>query len=183
MNLRRLLPNGLIAVAAVISATFLPGSVACAQQKQSVSYSKSTNDSRYTQEHSIEVGDVPGHKVRVYEIHWNFAKGELAFGGVNVTESWIRAMSDYTNTSGPAMNYIIYVLEDGNRVFSRNAVLTQTTEGEGGNKTARYYGVETLYGGTGKFSHIRGQLHQTGSRVLGASALTLEVKGEYWFEE
>jgi hypothetical protein len=156
---------------------------AWAQEKHNISYSKSTRDSQYTQEHSIEVGDVPGHKVRIFEIHWNYAKGELVFDGVNVKESWVRGMSDYTNTSGPAMNYIIYVLEDGNKVFSRNAVLTQTPESEGGNKTAKYYAVENLYGGTGKFSHIRGQLHQTGSRVLGASALTLEVRGEYWFDE
>ena len=175
--------KSIVGAAVLVSAVFVGASGGWAQQKHAVSYSKSTRDSQYTQEHTIDVGDVPGHKVRIYEIHWNYAKGELAFDGVNVKESWVRAFSDYTNTSGPAMNYIIYVLEDGNKVFSRNAVVTQTTEGEGGTKTARYFAVETLYGGTGKFSHIRGQLHQSGSRVLGASALTLEVKGEYWFDE
>ena len=100
---------------------------------------KAPEMSQYTQEHTIDVGDVPGHKVRIYEIHWNYAKGELAFDGVNVKESWVRAFSDYTNTSGPAMNYIIYVLEDGNKVFSRNAVVTQTTEGEGGDQSSEVF--------------------------------------------
>ena len=81
------------------------------------------------------------------------------------------------------MNYIIYVLDDGSKVYSRNAVLTQTSDGEGGGKLLRYQGVETLYGGTGKFSRIRGQLLQSGTRVPGASGLTLDGKGEYWFEE
>jgi hypothetical protein len=183
MNQKNRLSKRIVAGALLVSGVFVAASTGWAQQKHTVSFSKSTRDSQYTQEHTIDVGDVPGHKVRIYEIHWNYAKGELAFDGVDVKESWVRAFSDYTNTSGPAMNYIIYVLEDGNKVFSRNAVVTQTTEGEGGTKTARYFGVETLYGGTGKFSHIRGQLHQSGTRVLGASALTLEVKGEYWLEE
>ncbi|HVO45892.1 MAG TPA: hypothetical protein VMT29_06105 [Steroidobacteraceae bacterium] len=183
MKQQHVLWRTLIVDAALVSSMCLMTAGAWAQEKHNISYSKSTRDSQYTQEHSIEVGDVPGHKVRIFEIHWNYAKGELVFDGVNVKESWVRGMSDYTNTSGPAMNYIIYVLEDGNKVFSRNAVLTQTPESEGGNKTAKYYAVENLYGGTGKFSHIRGQLHQTGSRVLGASALTLEVRGEYWFDE
>jgi hypothetical protein len=161
----------------------IPSFPAWSQQKHAIVYSKGTGDSRYTQEHSIDVGDVPGHKVRIYEIHWNWSKGELAFGGVNVTESWARSFSDYTNGSGTAMNYIIYVLEDGSRVYSRNAVLTQTSEGEGGGKVLRYQSVETLYGGTGRFSRIRGQVYQSGTRVPGASALTLEGKGEYWFEE
>ena len=43
--------------------------------------------------------------------------------------------------------------------------------------------METLYGCTGKFSRIRGQVLQSGTRVPGASGLTLEAKGEYWFEE
>jgi hypothetical protein len=177
------LSKRIVAGALLVCGLFVAASAGWAQQKHTVSYSKSARDSQYTQEHTIDVGDVPGHKVRIFEIHWNYAKGELAFDGVNVKESWVRGSSDYTNTSGPAMNYIIYVLEDGNKVFSRNAVVAQTAEGEGGTKTARYFAVETLYGGTGKFSHIRGQLHQSGSRVLGASALTLEVKGEYWFDE
>ena len=119
------LSKRIVAGALLVSGVFVAASAGWAQQKHTVSYSKSTRDSQYTQEHTIDVGDLPGHKVRIFEIHWNYAKGELAFDGVNVKESWVRGPSDYTNTSGPAMNNIIYVLEDGNKVFSRNAVATQ----------------------------------------------------------
>jgi hypothetical protein len=50
---------------------------AAAQQKQSISISKTTADTRYTQEHMIDVGDVPGHQVRIYEINVTYKKGEL----------------------------------------------------------------------------------------------------------
>jgi hypothetical protein len=64
---------------------------AVAQQKQSILINKTSADTRYTQEHIIDVGDVPGHQVRVYEISWTYKKGELAFDGVEVKEAWTRA--------------------------------------------------------------------------------------------
>ena len=70
---------------------------AAAQEKQTFSISKGTGDTRYTQEHMIDVGDVPGHQVRIYEITVTYKKDELAFDGVSVKEGWSRSMSDYTN--------------------------------------------------------------------------------------
>jgi hypothetical protein len=40
-----------------------------AQQKQRVSYKSSAETSKYTQQHVIDVGDMPGHQVRVFEIY------------------------------------------------------------------------------------------------------------------
>jgi hypothetical protein len=155
---------------------------AAAQQKQSISVNKTTADSRYTQEHIIDAGDVPGHQVRVYEISWTYKKGELAFDGVEVKEAWTRGMSDYTNGSGSATTYAIYVLEDGNKVFGKGTVNTQTTSTDG-SKTLKFSAVENLVGGTGRFAAIRGQMLYTGSRVPGEKVLTLQGIGEYWIEK
>jgi hypothetical protein len=65
---------------------------AAAQEKQTFSISKGTGDTRYTQEHMIDVGDVPGHQVRIYEIAVTYKKDELAFDGVSVKEGWSRSM-------------------------------------------------------------------------------------------
>jgi hypothetical protein len=119
---------------------------AAAQQKQSISISKTTADTRYTQEHMIDVGDVPGHQVRIYEINVTYKKGELAFDGVEVKEGWARSMSDYTNGSGPAMTYATYVLEDGNKVFSKSTVAAQTTANPDGTKTIKFIAVENSEG-------------------------------------
>ena len=154
-----------------------------AQQKQSLSYSKSSSDSRYTQEHMIDVGDVPGHQVRIYEITLSFKNDELAFEGVAVKEQWVRGMSDYTNWSGPATTYSVYVLEDGNKVFMRGTVTSQMTANADGSKALRFSTVENFVGGTGKFVGIRGQTHSSGSRVPGEKALTVQTAGEYWIEQ
>jgi hypothetical protein len=92
-------------------------------------------------------------------------------------------MSDYTNGSGPAMTYAIYVLEDGNKVFSKATVTSQTTANNDGSKTLKFFAVENFVGGTGRFAGIRGQIQSSGSRVPGEKVLTLQGSGEYWIEK
>ena len=138
---------------------------AAAQQKQTISVNRTTADSRYTQEHIIDAGDIPGHQVRIYEINWTYKKGELAFDGVDVKEAWTRGTSDYTNWSGPAANYTTYVLEDGNKVFSKSTVTSQRTANADGSKNLKFTAVENLVGGTGRFAGIKGQIISGGSRV------------------
>jgi hypothetical protein len=94
----------------------------------------------------------------------------------------VRGMSDYTNWSGPATTYSVYVLEDGNKVFGRGTVTSQMTATDG-SKALRFSSVENFVGGTGKFAGIRGQTHSNGSRVPGEKALTIQTGGEYWIEQ
>lgn len=155
---------------------------AAAQEKQTFSLSKGTGDTRYTQEHMIDVGDVPGHQVRIYEITVTYKKDELAFDGVSVKEGWSRSMSDYTNGSGLFTGYNTYVLEDGNKIFAKSTGTTQTSNA-GGSKTLKFTSVETLTGGTGRFAGIRGQILGNGSRIPGEKALTVQGTGEYWIEK
>ena len=43
--------------------------------------------STYTQQHEIEVGDVPGHKVRIFEIRAKFTDEAPRYAGVKVVET------------------------------------------------------------------------------------------------
>jgi hypothetical protein len=52
------------------------------------------------QQHAIDVGDVPGHQVRVYEVHSTYPSDAPVYNGVKVKESWNRSLSDYTDGSG-----------------------------------------------------------------------------------
>jgi hypothetical protein len=42
--------------------------VAMAQQKQHVSYNTPATQTTYTQQHIVDIGDVPGHQARLFEI-------------------------------------------------------------------------------------------------------------------
>ena len=100
---------------------------AIVQEKQRVSFKISAENTKYTQQHSIEVGDVSGHYVRVYEIQRTFPNNAPLINGVALKEQWNRAISDYTDNNGPGTTYGTYVLENGDKFFSRAALVAQNT--------------------------------------------------------
>jgi hypothetical protein len=160
-------------VGAFVCATALCAtSNAWAQKKYTISRALSST-SQYLQQHAIDVDDVPGHQVRVYEIRYDFPEKELAFAGVKVKESLIRGISDYVNFSGPYTNYAIYTLEDGNKVFSRGTGTSQSTTTADGSRVVKFSFVENFTGGTGKFKGIRGQVVGSGERAPVAKTLTV----------
>ncbi|HTS54045.1 MAG TPA: hypothetical protein VMH26_12290 [Burkholderiales bacterium] len=151
---------------------------AAAQQKYTISQAPNTN-SQYLQEHTVEVDDVPGHRLRVYEIRQEYPQKDLAFAGVVVTEGLSRNMSDAINGNGSFTYYMVYSLEDGNKVFCRGTGTTQADSTVG----YRFVIVENFVGGTGKFKGMRGQVRGSGVRAPGATSLKVEWKGEYWIED
>jgi hypothetical protein len=135
--------------------------------------------SRFTKEHIIEVGDVPGHKLRVYEVRNEYPQRDFALAGVEVKELVSDGISDHVNGSGSFSAYNVLTLVDGNKVFVHVTGTTQSDSGGGSRSTS----VENLVGGTGKFKGIRGQMRNALRRAPGSNALTVEVNGEYWIEE
>ena len=122
-----------------------------AQQKQQLSFKTSAENTKYTQQHLIDVGDVPGHQVRVYELHCTFPNNAPVMNGVAIKEQWTRAISDYTDNNGPGTTYGVYVLENGDKFFTRSVLVAQSTGS--GKLTATTVGQIT--GGTGKFAGIQ----------------------------
>ena len=167
-----------LAACLIGATTFCVTNQVCAQQKYKTQGSP-TSRAQYLQEHAIEVGDVPDHRVRVFEIRYDYPQHDYALGGVVVKELFSRCMSDYINLSGAFSCYQVYSLEDGNRVSSRSTGTSQN-DGAGG---LTLISVENFTGGTGKFKGIRGQVNGSGSRAAGAKSLSLQVSGEYWIEE
>ena len=71
-----------------------------AQQKHKISGKLRAANTKYTQQYVIDVGDVPGHQIRIFEIHRTFPKDPPAFEGVRTVEEWVRGFSDYTDGNG-----------------------------------------------------------------------------------
>ncbi len=175
MNTSRLIA---LFVASIGAAAMCIANQASAQQKYTIT-GGSGAPGRYVNEHAIEVGDVPGHRVRVYEIHHDYPQHDLAYAGVAVKELISRCMSDYINGSGPNTCYNVFTLEDGNKVFSR---LTGTAQSDSAAGTKSVF-IENFEGGTGKFKGIRGQVRGNTERAPGTTSLKVEVNGEYWIDE
>jgi hypothetical protein len=169
-------------IAAALSLVIIP--LASAQQRQQFLFTPPPGASKLEEQHIIDVGDVPGHQVRVYSVHYVYPQEAPVFDGVKVKEAWQRAMSDYTDLNGRANGYYIYAMDNGDKVFARWEGLTQTTINPDGSKASEVRSVTTLIGGTGKFKGIRGTLHG-GAQVdfKGSPLPTRPTIGEYWFEQ
>jgi len=154
-----------------------------AQEKHKVSYKIPDEISKYTQQHAIDVGDVPGHQVRINEVHRTYPKGLLAFEGVQVVEEWNRGYSDYIDINGRAWGYGIFILENGDKIFTRPDGTSQTIINADGSKKSIYTGAWALTGGTGKFRGIRGTLRATFVFDIKAGLNEGQVEGEYWLEK
>jgi len=170
--------KGMLATIALCFAVAASGS-ALAQQKQRVSFKTPAANTKYTQQHAIDVGDVPGHQVRVFEIHRTFPNEAPSIEGVRLVETWSRTLSDYTNGNGPATSYTVYVMANGDKFFVRTQLISQS-DGEGKLSTTN---VGTITGGTGKFLGIRGILRATNLAEPKAGINEAQNEIEYWIEK
>src|SRR4051794_29688223 len=107
-----------LAVVAFAALVFMPFSEALAQKTCKLSGKNLAQDSKYVQQHVIDVGDVPGHQVRVVEIHRTPSNATPNCEGLKIAESWNRGYSDYINGNGRAWGYRVTILENGDKIFS-----------------------------------------------------------------
>jgi hypothetical protein len=154
-----------------------------AQQRTRVVYQVSAAETKYTQQHSIPVGDVPGHDIRIYEIQRTLKDGPM-IEGVRVKETWSRGYSDYVEMNGTSMTYGVFVMENGDKIFSHNDILSQSTEknADGTFKSAATVSGR-LTGGTGKFLGIRGITRTKVVSDIKAGTNAQQSEVEYWMEK
>jgi hypothetical protein len=156
---------------------------AWAQEKQKYFFKAPPGVSKYTQQHTMDLGDVPGHQLRIYELHTKYSGEAPTYDGTKVVEVWSRGFSDYTNGSGRSVVYATSVLENGDKIFSTTEVLMHTVTNPDGSRKSRYNTVGTITGGTGKFRGIRGTLRGTGDTDFKTGTSNAQTEGEYWIEK
>ena len=169
----------LTTVALSCLAVALAAGDAAAQQKQHVSFKVPAENAKYQQVHYIDIGDVPGHQVRVFEIYRAFPSNAPLINGVKLKEMWNRGLSDYTDGSGPNNGYTVFVLESGDKFFARTTTLAQST-GAGKLTTA---GAGPITGGSGKLAGIQGIIRTSGTAEPKAGIVETQYEIEYWLEK
>jgi hypothetical protein len=138
---------------AIAAALFVLANASIAQERQRVTFSTSREHTNYTQQHLIEVGDVPRHEVRVFEIHRTFPKDAPTIGGLGLKEQWSRGVSDYIDGTGTGHFYGVYVLENGDSFFTHSTTVAHKA---GSGLSAVTAG--RIIGGTGRLENMRGEV-------------------------
>jgi hypothetical protein len=164
-----LMTMGLLSLAVAV-----PTGNAVAQENQQVSYKVPAANTAYTMQQNIDVGDVPGHIVRVFELRRTFPNNAPVINGVALKEEWYRGNVDITNGNGTAALYFVYVMENGDKFFARASAVNQAQSGK---MIGTYVGHIT--GGTGKFATIKGTVHGGNKTDLAAGINEGQTDIEY----
>lgn len=171
---RTIIPAPLVFFALAVT----PGA---AQEVRKVALNSTDTTSKYTQQHTVDVGDAPGHQLRVYEIHRVYGKDSPVIEGLRMKENWIRGMSDYVNQDGPGMSYSVYMMENGDRIFTRANFVSQSVESD--RATLKNMSTATITGGTGKFKGIRGIIRSEINANPKSGFFESKGEMEYWIEK
>ena len=150
---------------------------AVAQQRTAYSFSAATQ-AKYTEQHVLDVADMPGHQIRIGTINTKYPNGAPVFDGVKATESNAWVSSDYINGNGRFTQYVVLQMENGDKIYQFIEGHLQTTAGK-----AAYTTVTTLRGGTGKFTAIRGLIRGSGVTDFKTGPSPNPSEGEYWFDK
>jgi hypothetical protein len=154
-----------------------------AQQKCKMSFDAAATDTKFTQQLAIDVGDMPGHQVRVREIHILYPNAKANCEGLKFTESWNRGFSDYVDRNGRYWGYEVSTLENGDKIFAEFTGTLQTVAAADGSKTSRFEGIEKWTGGTGKYQAVRGLEWDHGTVDLDKGIVQGKTEVEYWFQK
>jgi hypothetical protein len=147
----RLTTLTLTTMALLCLAVALPAGNAVAQQKQQASFKASAENSKFGQQLNIDVGDVPNHIVRIFEVHRTYPNDAPVINGLKLVEEWDRGIADLIGGNGSSTQHCVYVMENGDRFFARTVNVVQTTSGKL-NATV----VGHITGGTGKLAGMQG---------------------------
>jgi hypothetical protein len=169
-------------VGAVLAmAAVLPGS---AQEPCKMTWKVPTANTTYiTQQQVLDVGDMPGHQLRIFEQKRVFPKDKPNCEGLKRSEQWFRGVSDYVDGNGSFSGYTVLVLENGDKIFGRASGTTETIIDLSGSKTLLVATVVTYTGGTGRYRGTTGI--QRDSIVLDFQKSTSQAQSnaEYWLEK
>ena len=132
---------------AVVLGTVLSVAVAqeaFAQEKCQRKLDNSGAKSKYTEQHTMDVGDVKGHQIRIYELHRTFASDQPNCEGLKRKEIWSHGYSDYINLNGRAWGYTVIIFDNEDQIFAEFSGASQTVVIDGDKKQSTYAGVTNI---------------------------------------
>jgi len=138
---------------------------------------------KYTEQHTFEVGDMPGHQIRIASLHTKFSDKAGGYDGVKPVESNGWLASDYVSGSGRFNVYTVILMANGDKVYSRTDGVSQTSIGTDGGRKTSFSTVTTITGGTGRFATLRGIIRATGVTDLKTGTSNTSSGGEHWFDK
>ena len=182
--------NGFTAVLAlslIAGLMLLAPTQSLAQEKHKLSWSVRAENTQYTVQHGLDIADMPGHVMRLFELRRTWPENPPMVEGFKVVEEVARGTFDGITGNGRAWGYSFWRLENGDLVFAEWQNANQSVVNSDRSRRTDYVGTYVWTGGTGKMRGIKGL-----GRYSGVGEFTAEGKGvrsgysaegEYWIEK
>jgi hypothetical protein len=152
-------------------------------ERRALSYDAAAAEVAILRQYEVEVGDVPRHLLRVYDLRRVFTRRPPVFGGVAASEMRERGTADLIDQSGSQSAYVTYLLADGSRVLGRYTGTVRSSRWPDGSWHHEIRGRIELTGGSGPFQRLRGSVDVRYVLDPGAESSQGESTGNYWFEQ
>jgi hypothetical protein len=165
----------------ILAVGLLAASVCDAQDKRAVQVKSPASSGSYPQQYSIDVGDVPGHAARIYEIERTFPPGTASSERSALVREKTVGFSDYTEGTGTNSSYGTWFLADGNKIYVRTSGTAQPVIQADGTKSRQATGTGVITGAA-KFKDIRGTFRFQVGFDPAAGKIDTNTSGEYWLE-
>jgi hypothetical protein len=176
-------PKPLFAIGVSAALTMFGSAEAPGQEKCKMSWEVPAANAKYTGQHAFDVGDVPGHQVRIFELRRTFSNDQPNCEGLKQVEQWLRGYSDYVDLNGPAWGYSVTLLENGDKIFAEFSGAIQTVVSPDGSKRTEATTVHRWTGGTGKYQGVRGIQRESTVFDPEKNFNETRAEAEYWFEK
>ena len=168
---------------AFILATALFLTPVSAQERCKVNDTGADSTTKYVQQHMMDVGDVPGHQIRIAQLHTTFTAPKPNCEGLKPTESENYISTDYTDRNGNLHGYLVTTYDNGDKIFQRQEGTSQTVTNADGTKSSTLYAVVKYVGGTGKYKSIQGLARTIAAFDPVKNHVDAHTEGEYWIEK
>ncbi len=129
------------------------------------------------------MGDVPGHQVRVYEIHREYGKDGPVIAGERILHQWTRASTDFADLNGAGTIYNVFILGNGDRFFTRGTQLTESIPNADRSVKSTTHTVSQITAGTGKYRNIRGLAKSVTIANINEGMNETQIDVEYWMDK
>lgn len=156
---------------------------ASAQEKTRISFTVPASVTKYTAQHTIPVGDVPGHEVRIFSIVRTLGPDAPMIAGSRLKEIRSTGYSDYTDLNGPGVSYNVWTLENGSTFHVRTAIVSHNASWPGKGKGAENKTSGPISGGTGKLVMLRGTSRNSSQFDPKSGSNESRFDLEYWIQK
>jgi len=131
----------------------------------------------------MDVGDIPGHQIRIFELKRTFPDDKPNCEGLKRTGSIGHTFSDYYDRNGTIHGYSVTTYENGDKIFIVLDGTSQAITNPDGSKKGIFTGISRYTGGTGKYANVRGLFREITTFDIDKKYNESHTEGEYWIEK